>query len=263
MKKFRLAVCTSTPPLKGIYTALFILTLAVPVFSQVEQTDKTPIAAPFHKWEVGFDLKPLFRSDEPYNVLGKWHFTERKAVRIGLGTANWSKSNDTFSIEESKLDNNLKTIQYSQSTHNNAKKMNWNIKIGYQYEFNQGKITVYAATDFDWSKETLDFNTPLEIRGGLPGLVDSFSGYQSIWYIANRKNIYSIVQSLGFKYTLNSYISCAFETSLIGQYLTFDYGTNENPYYLKTGYLKATSTKGNDTQLIFKPLMGLFINYHF
>jgi hypothetical protein len=263
MKKFLLAVCTSTPSVKGIYTALFILMLTIPVFSQVEQTDKTPIAAPFHKWEVGFDLKPLFRSDEPYNVLGKWHFTERKAVRVGLGTTNWSKMVDSFDIQENKVtNNNQNQVQYAQLTRNNSKKRRYDVKIGYQYEFRQGKIGIYTATDFNWLRETVDFLTPYQYGGGVPGLFEPFVGYQSIVYIVNKKTTYSLIQSLGFKYNVNSYLSCSFETCLIGKYVRFYYRKGENPY-LDVDYTKYTIKGGHETLLDFKPVMGLFINYHF
>lgn len=264
-----LCVCTPSrllrdaPSVKGIYTALFILILSTSAFAQFELKD-TSTAVPFHKWEVSFDLKPLFRSDEPYNILTKWHFTEKKAVRLGLGMANHSKTNDTFWIQETRLVNNQNVIQYQQYTRNNGKKMNWDIKLGYQYEFKQGKISIYAATDFDWAKESLDFHVPLIVIGQLidQGAVQPFSGYQSIWLIRNRKTILGLIQSLGFKYNINNNLSCAFETSLIGQYIKLHYDTHEAPY-LNADFTKFTIKGGHETQFSFKPLMGVFVNYHF
>ena len=259
-----LCVCTpSVKPslltVKGIYTALFILILTTTASAQIELKDNNT-AIPFHKWEVGVDLKPLFRSDEPYNVLVRWHFTERKAVRLGLGVADYSKTKDTSWIVEKKLN----TIQYDQFTRNISKKMNWAIKLGYQYEFKQGKVSIYTASDFEWVRETIDFNTPIQSKGELidQGAVQPFAGYQSIDFVRNRRNTLSLIQSLGFKYTINNYLSCSFETAIKGQYVWFASKINENPY-INPYYTKFTIKGGSETHLIFKPLIGVFVNYHF
>ena len=268
MKKFLLTLCASTPTVtpslltvKGIYTALFILILTTTASAQIELKDNTA-AVPFYKWEVGLDLKPLFRSDEPYNVMAKWHFTERKALRFGLGTNNWSKTNDTLLIYEYLFDNNQRTDQYLQLAHLDDKKVNWDIKIGYQYQFKQGKISLYTATDLNWIKQTLDFSIPVQVVSGHKGTMPPFLGYQSVFFIYNRKTTYSLIQSLGFKYTINNFLSCSFETSLIGQYVEFVYDTAENPY-VDVSYTKRNTKGGHGTYASFKPLMGLFLNYHF
>ena len=267
MKKFFMTLCVCTPSVKpslltvkGIYTALFILILTTTASAQIELKDNNT-AIPFHKWEVGVDLKPLFRSDEPYNVLVRWHFTERKAVRLGLGVADYSKTKDTFWIVERKLN----TIQYDQFTRNNGKKMNWAIKLGYQYEFKQGKVSIYTASDFEWIRESIDFRTPFGFRGALiipQEPVEPFAGYQSIIRIQSRKNTLSLIQSLGFRYTINNYLSCAFETAINGQYIWFFSNVDKDPY-LDLYYTKFTLKGGSETKFSFKPLMGLFLNYHF
>ena len=142
--------------------------------------------------------------------------------------------------------------------------MNWEIKLGYQYVLKQGKISIYAATDFDWAKESVDFHVPIIVIGQLidQGAVQPFSGYQSVWLIRNRKTTLGLIQSLGFKYNINNYLSCAFETALIGQYIKFNYDTHEDPY-LNADFTKFTIKGGHETQFSFKPLMGVFVNYHF
>ena len=268
MKKFISMGCTSTPSVKGIYTALFILVLSVPMFAQVEMKNDNTTAVPFYKWEVGVDLKPLFRQDEPYNLLAKWHFTERKALRLGLGTGSFSKSKDSFQIQELKFTNNGPGVfQYDQLAFNEGKKMNWGIRLGYQYTFKQGKVSLYSASDISWVKESIDFLSPLQYRVIAidKGPVPPFAGYQSIDKIESRKNIYGLIQSLGFKYTINNQVSCSFETAVIGQYINAYNYVSEDPYIVfgPSSYSKNTNTGGHETQVLFKPLMGLFLNYHF
>ncbi len=263
MKKFLCVCCASTPSVKGIYTALCILILTVPAFSQVEMNSNNTVA-PYLKWEVSVDLKPLFRSDEPYNVMAKWHFTEKKALRLGLGISDYSKTKDTFGINEIKYVNGQNQIQYDQFTRNFGNKMNWNIKLGYQYEFKQGKVSIYTASDFDWVNEFIDFNVPIQNKGELidKGAVQPFLGYQSIFLMQSRKTALNLIQSLGFKYHINSYLSCAFETAIIGRYIKFSYNAVEDPY-INPYYTKFTVKGGSEKHLIFKPLIGLFVNYHF
>ena len=268
MKKFISMGCTSTPSVKGIYTALFILVLSVPMFAQVEMKNDNTTAVPFYKWEVGVDLKPLFRQDEPYNLLAKWHFTERKALRLGLGTGSFSKSKDSFQIQELKFTNNGPGVfQYDQLAFNEGKKINWGIRLGYQYTFKLGKVCLYTASDISWVKESIDFDTPLQLTGLIidKGPVTPFVGYQSIIRIESRKNIYGLIQSLGFKYTINNQVSCSFETAVIGQYINAYNYVLENPYIVSgpSSYSKDTNTGGHETQVLFKPVMGLFLNYLF
>ena len=263
MKKFLLSGCVCTPSVKGIYTVLFVLILTIPAFAQIEMKDNASVA-PFHKWEVNVDLKPLFRQDESYNVGFKWHFTEKKALRLNLGTANYSKAKDSFRIIEEKGSNGQMSTQYFQLAFNNEKKVNWNVRIGYQYEFKQGKISVYTATDADWIKESLFFHTPVQAVIAIDkGLVQPFQGYQSVFVIEQSKNTLGLVQSLGFKYNVNGHLSCSFETSLIGQYIYFHDYVFENPYITNESFTKVTVNGGHKTMFSFKPLMGLFLNYHF
>jgi hypothetical protein len=259
MKKFFLTLCVSTPSVKGIYTALFILILTTTASAQIELKDNTT-AVPFHKWEIGFDLKPLFRSDESYNMLAKWHFTERKAVRLGLGTVDYSKTKDTSWITEKKAG----TIQYDQYTRNIGKKMNWGIKLGYQYEFKQGKVSIYTASDFEWVRESIDFEVPYQFKGELidQGAVQPFPGYQSIFLLRSRKTFLNLIQSLGIRYQINSYLSCAFETAIVGQYIKWGYSAFEDPY-INPYFTKSTIKGGSESHFIFNPLMGMYLNYHF
>ncbi len=266
MKKFLLTLCASTPSVtpslltvKGIYTSLFILILSTSAFAQFELKDTTH-SVPFHKWEISVDLKPLFRSDEPYNVMAKWHFTDRKALRFGISMADYSKTQDTSWITEKRVG----TIQYDQYTRNIGKKMNWAIKLGYQYEFKQGKISIYTASDFEWDTESIDFQTPFQFKGELidQGAIQPFIGYQSIYLLRSRNTILNLIQSLGIRYHINSYLSCAFETALVGQYKKWGYHIFEDPY-ISPYFIKSTIKGGSETHFILKPLMGLFLNYHF
>lgn len=275
MKKFLLAACVSTPSVKGIYTALFILMLTLPVFSQVEQTDKTPIAAPFQKWEVGFDLKPLFRSDEPYNVLGKWHFTERKAVRFGLGIANSTASTDSVSLfnqDFTRITSNA-VLQYREVHPKQNKKKNGQFSIGYQYSIiNNNKISFYSATDISYKQEQEDFN----IFGGATFfsnyyLLDSvksniFSNKASLISLEYKSEVYGISQIIGFTYRFNNYLSLSSEFAVIfnrTHYTVSKYeriaGNSSAVFYTNSEF----KSSGTTDDFSLKPLMGLYLNYHF
>ncbi len=265
MKKFLLAVCTSTPSVKGSYTALFILMLTVPVFSQVEQTDKTPIATPFHKWEVGFDLKPLFRSDEPYNVLGKWHFTERKAVRVGLGTANWSKATDSFNIVGYKVAivNGIsdKTYEYYEIKNSNTNKFDWEAKIGYQYKLKEGSTTVYTATDLSFARQRVEF-----LKNGVIAGPDypakPFEGHDPLSNLYSKATRYRFIQSLGLEYFFNKNLSISAEISTYIEFTSYYFTKMELPYS-DIFYSREQHGGGSTRNFHFQPFAGLYLNYHF
>ena len=134
MKKFLLTLCVSTPSVKpslltvkGIYTALFILILTTTASAQIELKDNTT-AVPFHKWEVGVDLKPLFRSDEPYNIFVKRYLTERQALRLGLFSSNTQLYDDSLDILARKTVNGEWVNEYFQVKRNNYKSFGFEIK---------------------------------------------------------------------------------------------------------------------------------------
>ena len=112
MKKLLMTLCASTPSVKGIYTALFILILSTSAFAQFELKDTTH-NIPFHKWEVSVDLKPLFRSDEPYNLFVKRYLTETKVLRFRLSAFNIQFHDDSLNIVETKAMNGQQILQYT------------------------------------------------------------------------------------------------------------------------------------------------------
>ncbi len=267
MKKFFFRLFTSA--VKGMPVAVCIELFSVSVLAQNSSLVNKPDSIPFHKWEVSLDVKPLFRSDAPYNIMAKWHFSERGALRLGLGTTILAIAKDSFGISQTFFDykTQISSFQYNQMQFgpNDTKYINWDLKIGYQYEFQQGKICLYSASDFNWKIERTIFQVPVQSNILAQGMNDTFVGYRSLDYLYNRKSFYRLIQSLGLKYNFSNNISCSFETSLIFQLLNFRFITNETPYLPNANglYQKITGQYGSETSFIFNPLMGLFINYHF
>lgn len=267
MKKFSFCLCTSA--VKGMHTAVCIVLFSVSVLAQNTTLISKPDSMPFKKWEVSLDVKPLFRSDASYNIMAKWHFSERSALRMGLGTTAILSQKDTSRIREYYLDGITQQMvtQYEQYRYgpDETKYINWEVKIGYQYEFKHGRISLYTASDLDWKIERTMFDVPVEAVSGPTGTVEPFKGYQSVWGFIDRKIYYSIIQSIGFKYTINDYLSFTLETSFLAQYIEFNSGTSESPYVSTPDkvYIKNTTLGGTANNFSFNPLMGLFINYHF
>lgn len=267
MKKFFFRLCTSA--VKSMHTAVCIVLFSVSVLAQNSFLVNKPDSMPFHKWEVSLDVKPLFRSDAPYNIISKWHFSEKQALRLGLGTANLSIQRDTLDIYENFFDNKTQQniLQYQQAQYgpNDTKYINWDIKIGYQYEFKRERVGFYAAVDFDWKIEKKTFNVPVQIDAVGNGNIEPFNGYQSIFFLYDRKSNYTLINSIGMKYALNNSFTCSIETSLNVQLLDYYYATAEFP--LRTSpdgvYIKNTMRGGKETSFSFIPVMGLFVNYHF
>lgn len=158
MKKFFLTLCISTPSVKGIYTALFFLIFMTSVSDQIEPKDNVT-AVPFNNWEIGFDLKPLFRSDEPYNVLAKWHFTEKKAIRLRIGSCSRTSSSDSVNLYNQDFPRiEALRLQYKENIPKQDKKINGQFSVGYQYSFINRQVCFYTATEFNYEQFREDFD---------------------------------------------------------------------------------------------------------
>ena len=267
MKKFFFRLCTSA--VKSMHTAVCIVLFSVSVLAQNSFLANKLDSMPFHKWEVSLDVKPLFRSDAPYNLMAKWHFSEHGALRLGLGNANVLIQKDTFRIYEYYLDANAQQniVQYEQYQYgpNDSKYINWEIKIGYQYEFLHGKVGLFTSTDLDYKIERTTFNVPVQSSSVLTGVANPFPGYQSVISFYDKRSTYSLIQSFGLQYFLNNYFSLTIESSISVRYIEFLFGKSEYPSSPTPNgiYVKSTTKGGNETDFTFSPIMGLFINYHF
>lgn len=272
MKKFLLMVCKSTPSVKGIYTALFFLILTTSVVAQIEMKDYAT-AIPFNKWEIGFDLKPLFRSDEPYNVLAKWHFTEKKTIRLRLGSGSSISSSDSVNLYNQDLPRiEALRLQYKENIPKQDKKINGQFSIGYQYSFINRQVCFYTATEFNYEQFREDFDAFGGSRFFLnTNLYDSlksniYYSKNSLTYLKYRAKTIGVSQIIGIGYKLNHHLSISTEL-VIGYY--------KASYYLsKVEYLPTNSSavletsseftsSGTNKGVFIKPLFGLYLNYHF
>ncbi len=261
MKKFLLTLCVSTPLVKGIYAALFILILTTTASAQIELKDNTTVP-PYPKWEVGVDLKPLFRSDEPYNLFVKRYLTETKALRFRLSAFNFQFQDDSLNIVETKTTNGQQILQFYQLKRNKNVSSGFGVSFGYQSEMRKGILSLYSATDLSYNTSSDNLLDGGGAQGGDSGQIKPFEGYRPIIAKDIRINDYGVLQSLGVKYYLCKQISLSIEATLKFTYSTFSLDYLEHPY-TDLDFVKHTNLKGKDSNISFVPLMGLYLNYHF
>ena len=219
------------------------------------------------------DLKPLFRQDEPYNLLVKWHFTEKKAIRLRIGSANSSSSLDSVRLLNQDFTHaGLGGLGYSEGYPKRDKKINGQLSIGYQYSFTSGRICFYTATEFNYEQVQEDYNT----FGGAKGYVN-INLYDSLKsniyynktilsYLKYRTRTFGISQMVGVDYKFNNHLSISSEFA-ISYYNTYHYLSKtedlpSNSSAVFQTYSEFTSS-GANTSFMFKPLLGLYLNYHF
>ena len=258
------------PSVKGIYLAIFLIFFAIPILAQVEKKDNTPVS---QKWEVGFDLKPLFRSDQPYNVMAKWHFTEKKAVRLRFGSAGSTSSSDSVSLlNQDNIRVGILRLQFSENFPKRNKKINGQFSIGYQYSFINRQISFYSATEFNYEQVHEDFN----ISGGSKAfsninLYDSlksniYYNRQNLIYLKNRIKTMGVSQIIGVGYKFNNHLSISSEFAIslyrTSYYLSKNEELASNSSVVFETYSEFT-TSGTNNEVLFKPLLGLYLNYHF
>ncbi len=258
------------PSVKGIYLAIFLIFFAIPILAQVEKKDDTPVS---QKWEVGFDLKPLFRSDQPYNVMAKWHFTEKKAVRLRFGSASSTSSSDSiWLLNHDEILVGISKLQFYENYPKRNKKINGQFSIGYQYSFIKRQISFYSATEFNYEQAHEDFN----IFGGSRAfsniyLLDSlksniYYNKQSLIYLKYRVKTMGVSQIIGVGYKFNNHLSLssefAFSFHRTSHYLSKDEQLPSNSSVVIETYSEFTSS-GTNNEVFFKPLLGLYLNYHF
>jgi hypothetical protein len=262
MKKFLMCFCASTPPLKGIYTALFILMLTVPVFSQVEQTDKTPVTTPFHKWEVGFDLKPLFRSDEPYNVLIKRYLSKNQALRLGLGAADISSNKGNTNLGGEYYYTKDSIIYFGQNRDENLKEQKFSVFLGYQFQRQLRQLSLYCAADLFYQLTHYQFVVPVQGYFNYSG-VDPTPKQIPLSGRTNNVDIFGIKGILGLKYSFNHALSLSTEMALIFQSEHLKFSEGESFFSTTFDLHSALNSSHTTNKLLFKPIMGIYLNYSF
>jgi hypothetical protein len=280
MKKFLLTGRASTPSrlfrdvpsVKGIYTALFILILTAPVFSQIEMKDNnTVVSSP--KWEIGFDLKPLFQKDESYNMLAKWHFTEKKAIRLRIGSGSSTSSADSIWLfNQDIIRTGVSKLQYSENYPKLDKKIGGQFSVGYQYSFIKRQVCFYTATEFNYEQIRNDFNTFGGSRGyANSNLYDSlksniFYNKNTLSYLKYRIRTYGVSQMVGIGYKFNHNLSVSSEFA-ISYYKTSHYLSKSEFLPPNSSAVLETSSEltssGTNKGFLIKPLLGLYLNYHF
>lgn len=247
---------------RGIYTVIFTILIGTPTFAQVEKKDTSD----FNKWEVGLDLKPLFRKDEQYIIFGKRYLSPKKAVRVGLGLLKYSKGNlDDKEVVETlgKMFETSSPIQYSQNIDNGTEKRNsFLVIVGYQYYLSKKRVSLYTAADLSFfrMKNKYDFTN----RGSsiLTSSDKTFEGYDPSWLLDEYQNTYSFRGILGVNYSFNRNLSISSEAAMIFEYKEYQLSRIDKPYPNQT-YEKYFGNLSKVFECTFNPFIGLFLNYHF
>ena len=252
-------------------TLLFVsLYFSATIKAQSEKQDSA-----FKKWEVSFDLKPLFRSDQPYNVFIARNLTERKAIRVGLSVVDWGKTKDTVIYSQMTLDsNNRNSIGFGQFKVGDKTKFNFAFSIGYRYEFSKGKICLYSSTDIKYKKKYQNSVYPVSTSSlgdvSQPAIDTlTFQGYNSLSDLISETQSLFLIQSLGIRYYVNKSFSFSIESSLLFGYTKFKYAETHLAaliYPYSTGRFDTTTANVENSQeysFQFQPILGLYLNYHF
>ena len=262
MKKYFFGgLCTSSTSGKGMSVAIFILMLSVSGFSQSGQSVKDSSLA-FKKWEVSLDLKPVFRSDQPFKLFIAKNLTERSAIRFGIMVLYLTNSDApivTQSFKDSLLFNQSGAIRgdtlvfissvYAPQT---VLQYNLGLSIGYRKEIFLSKLSMYSSTDFGFNRSYYSNSmgaSPNYVTGG------SFSTSQKI---INTSNNFSLVESLGLRYRFNKHLSFTVESNI-----TLGYSRYKNYTFTRTTDAISATQVGNYFFLNFNHLSGFFLNYHF
>ena len=263
MKKFLLSGCVCTPSVKGIYTVLFVLILTLPAFAQIEMKDsKTDV--PFYKWSVDFDLKPLFRKEEPFSLLVKRYTSATKAWRFGVGLSA-SKS----PISNSYLDIYTPSTTVTFFSEKTSNQIGSYLTIGRQFEKKIEKLFIYTSSDItvkiDFIKDKSN-GTSLSTNATTSVPVNRLY----VDTLLNRKILgLTLSQSLGFKYHVNKQISISMEAN--GS-LNIDkimnnqdaVGILANQFGVTFGNIPFASKDNRWLYYLkFNPMAHIYLSYHF
>jgi hypothetical protein len=188
--------------------AIFLIFFTVSSWAQVEKRDTTVTA--FYKWDISFDLKPLFRNEEPFSLLVKHYTSPTKAWRFGLGLFASRSPIDKRYLDRYTIDTQIIFVASKVSN-----QINTYVSVGKQFEKKKDKLILYTSSDvtanFDFIKDKkgpVGFSYPKSFVGINPinkVYVDTIKDYKSIALIFS--------QSLGVKYSFNKQISVSFEAN--------------------------------------------------
>ena len=263
MKKYFFGgLCTSSTSGKGMCVAICILMFSCLGFSQSGRSVKDS-SVTFKKWEVSLDLKPVFRSDQPFKLFIAKNLSERSSIRFGItglyiGSSNSSTTNESFKdsvLNSSSGSTRGDTLISNGKVSDPQTSFGYNIGliIGYRKELFLGKLSLYCSTDLGYyrSYSNSSNGTPINFVTG---------GYSStVHKTEDIVNNFSLSESLGLRYRINKHISFAVESNI-----TLGYSKYKNYYFVRPINDAGTlNTEGNNFNLNFNHLSGLFLNYHF
>ena len=267
MKKFFLTMCVSTPSVKGIYTALFILILSTSAFAQIEIKGNID-ADFFHKWELGINLNILTLKDDPYSIVLKKHLSKNVALRLGLSLIYNTEEQNHFYNHP--YGDTIHFLIYSYKSRD--KNLTINSFVGVQYGIRKKNWYWYMATDalFKYGREKSEMPSGLHI--GLANLAP----YQFFraGHLGDTKIIgFGLKQSLGLQYFIVKSFSVGAEASFLFEanrliandsyiHIISD-GTTTPGYHYSYSYITYPTLKYWNHNVRISPIALLSFNYYF
>ena len=267
MKKMSVCISHLCQSVASVTLLCISLYFSVTVRAQLEKQDST-----FKKWEVSFDLKPLFRSDQPYNVFIARNLTEKTSIRLGLSVADWGNTRDTSFFNQLTYIDTVLANAGGQSRLKMISHFNLAIKVGLKYELKKGIVSIYGASDLGLQLQHYNFDA-----GGGSGAAGigadtiTLQGFQALTYLRTQTTQVNLIQSLGLKYKINQNLSFSIETSLRFGLSESSYSSGmqpfDNPYKGGVTTILTTLVSNTGSQRNFSiemlPFAGLYLNYHF
>jgi len=227
-------------------------------------------------WEIGIGLRPLNLKDEPYSLNAKWHFTNRFALRLGLGVL-YNEHDEFITYQHPYLAIYDTIHKFAYEYTRVEKNFYTNFFVGVQY---LGTKNLGRPHDFDWylmSDFLLKYRREeIDLPKGIyhPGYTVLRRGeiFTTAVYGTNKDFIIGLRQGIGIQYWVNRNLSIVLESGAYyakvfstEQKYTFGKGRTEPPYEDGTPF---TSTmyapqKSKDYQWGISPVMFLSFNHHF
>jgi len=252
--------------LKAITTLYFLL---ISLFTSSAQQGN---------WEIGIGLRPLNLRDEPYSLNAKWHFTNRFALRLGLGVL-YNEHDEFVSYLHPYYVIDDTTHKFAYEYTKVEKNFYANFFVGVQYLGtkikNLGKphdLDWYVMSDFFLKYRREEIDLPEGIY--YPGYTILRRGelFTTAVFGTNKDFIIGIRQGIGIQYWVNRSLTITLEGG--GHYAkvfssaqknTFETGRTEPPYEDGTSFGSARYAiqKSKDYQWGINPVMFLSFNYHF
>jgi hypothetical protein len=225
------------------------------------------------KWEFGVGLKPLMLQEEPYSLMLKYRLSSIVALRVGA-YVTYKESSETVEYRHPYPDTIHRLYYIYQKV---EKKFKAGAFLGIQYGKKWSNVYAYAATDFYLKHRRDEVDLPQGISWPEPVSLRPGEVFIALYRPSTKSVGWSLAQSFGVQYFINSDISVALEGgafydsfAVSGEIVSAYVRQEENPdgppelgYGLGFAYGKVPLAERREYKWGFSPLTFLIFNYHF